>query len=236
MPAHLAGPSTHYMKKRKAPERPQPDFKNTPFKSLKSLAPAAVPAKQPAPPQSRKTADKNADDEALLFFRAAEGAKQFVNAADEYIEPTIGQPRELPRVRAKEDNQLFLEAMKKIGTAFHESLPEPAGVESEQRSPTSRMRQLKRGTIRISQELDLHGFLKDEALAQLEQFVAAAHSRGQQAVLVITGKGLNSPEGPVLQGAVAEWLRSRGKGIIAEFSSAPRELGGSGAFVVFLKK
>ncbi len=98
------------------------------------------------------------------------------------------------------------------------------------------MRQLKRGTVRISQELDLHGYLKDEALVRLEQFIADARSRGQQAVLVITGKGINSPEGPVLQGAVAAWLRNKGKGLIAEFSSAPRELGGSGAFVVFLKK
>lgn len=97
------------------------------------------------------------------------------------------------------------------------------------------MRQLKRGTIRISQELDLHGFLKDEALVRLEQFVTATCSGGQQAVLVITGKGINSPEGPVLQGAVAEWLRKKGKGLVAEFSPAPRELGGSGAFVVFLK-
>jgi DNA-nicking Smr family endonuclease len=35
---------------------------------------------------------------------------------------------------------------------------------------------------------------------------------------------------------VAEWLRKKGKGLVAEFSAAPRELGGSGAFVVFLKK
>jgi len=55
-------------------------------------------------------------------------------------------------------------------------------------------------------------------------------------VLVITGKGINSPEGPVLQGAVAGWLRQQGKGMVAEFSPAPRDKGGSGAFVVFLKK
>jgi DNA-nicking Smr family endonuclease len=55
-------------------------------------------------------------------------------------------------------------------------------------------------------------------------------------VLVITGKGINSPEGPVLQRVVAEWLRKEGKGTVAEFAPAPREMGGSGAFVVFLRK
>ena len=183
----------------------------------------------------RKRADSNDEDETLLFLRAAEGAKRLGLAPDSPA-VTTGQVPEKSVVRAPEDSQLFLAAMKKIGTAFHESLPEQEPEEAERRSPTSRMRQLKRGTIRISQELDLHGFIKDEALARLERFVADARNRGQQAVLVITGKGNNSPEGPVLQGAVAGWLRNTGKGLIAEFSSAPRELGGSGAFVVFLKK
>ena len=98
------------------------------------------------------------------------------------------------------------------------------------------MRQLKRGTIRISGELDLHGFLKDDALRRLEHFIASAYARGLQAVLVITGKGLNSPDGPVLPGAVAAWLREQGKGMVAEFLPAPRDRGGSGAIVVFLKK
>ena len=46
---------------------------------------------------------------------------------------------------------------------------------------------------------------------------------------------LMSAEGPVLQGAVSHWLSERGKGMVAEFAPAPREKGGSGAFVVFLK-
>ena len=225
------------MKKSKPPERSQADFKNTPFKSLKGLVPStAVPAKKPASLPVRRQADNDDEDEASLFFRAAEGAKRFVDAPDAHIDRTTRQLPKKTRVRAPEDSQLFLAAMKKIGTAFHGTFPERELEEVEQRSSTSRMRQLKRGTIRISQELDLHGFLKDEALVRLEQFIDGAHSRGQQAVLVITGKGINSPEGPVLQGAVAAWLRNKGKGLIAEFSSAPRELGGSGAFVVFLKK
>lgn len=101
---------------------------------------------------------------------------------------------------------------------------------------SSRMRQLKKGTLRISGELDLHGFLREDALGKLGHFIAAAYARGQQAVLVITGKGINSAEGPVLRGAVEEWLRTRAKGMVAETHPAPRDKGGSGAFVVFLKK
>ena len=35
---------------------------------------------------------------------------------------------------------------------------------------------------------------------------------------------------------MAAWLREQGKGMIAEFHSAPRDRGGSGAIVVFLRQ
>jgi len=135
------------------------------------------------------------------------------------------------------DDQLFFQAMNTIGASIKEVREqEEEEINYEHRSASSRMKQLKRGTIRVSSELDLHGYLQDEALRRLEQFILDSHSAGQQVVLVITGKGINSPEGPVLQGAVASWLREHGKGMVAEFLPAPREKGGSGAFVVFLKK
>jgi DNA-nicking Smr family endonuclease len=40
----------------------------------------------------------------------------------------------------------------------------------------------------------------------------------------------------VLQQAVTGWLRDAGKKLVVEFASAPREMGGSGAFVVFLRE
>jgi DNA-nicking Smr family endonuclease len=95
---------------------------------------------------------------------------------------------------------------------------------------------VKNGSIRIDFELDLHGLTRDEALTSLSQFVIGAFNRGQKAILIITGKGNNSPAEPVLHGAVASWLREAGKNMVAEFAPAPRNMGGSGAFVVFLKE
>jgi DNA-nicking Smr family endonuclease len=97
------------------------------------------------------------------------------------------------------------------------------------------MRQLKRGSIGISETLDLHGYVKDEALQRLARFISNAYHRGSKAVLVITGKGLNSPDGPVLQGSVDAWLRDQGKAMVVEVAQAPRDKGGSGAVVVFLR-
>jgi DNA-nicking Smr family endonuclease len=226
------------MKKKKSKpseQAPSADFKNNPFRSLKGVVTGReqVPSKN-KPAAKREEKPASAEDDAALFLRAMEGARKI-----ERVDATIAAPRKQattipPGVGSREDEDLFLRAMQKIGTTFHEFEPEPE--ETEHRSQTNRMRQLKRGTLRISQELDLHGYLKDEALTRLEHFVANAYDLGQSAVLVITGKGINSPEGPVLQGAVAAWLRGKGKGMVAEFGAAPRDKGGSGAFVVFLKK
>jgi DNA-nicking Smr family endonuclease len=182
--------------------------------------------------------EKTPEDDGELFLRAVDGVKKMQPedaTASDVVQTESAQPAR--PAAAQRDERLFLDAMRNIGTAINR------GLESEEddvavghrQSPSSRMRQLKRGTIRISEELDLHGYLRDEAIRQLGRFISGAFERGRQAVLVITGKGINSPEGPVLQGAVAEWLRTTGKGMVAEFSPAPRDMGGSGAFVVFLK-
>ncbi len=227
------------MKKSKSPDQSPAEFKNNPFKALKGVVPPPPAAQKKAAP-SRKNAGPIEDD-TELFLRAAAGARKIANEDVPAEAPdnkrVVGRPDAVPH--EPEDDQLFFQAMKKIGTTIREVRREPYdsdGEETHHRSSAGRMRQLKRGTLRISETLDLHGFHRDEALAQLEHFIVNAFSRGERAVLVITGKGINSPEGPVLQGAVETWLREKGKGMVVEFAPAPRDMGGTGAFVVFLKK
>lgn len=225
------------MKKIKPPDQPKPDFKNRPFKPLKGLVPSiSLPIKKITTYNVHKKTNGSDEDDASLFLRAAEGTKRFGSEGDEHSGTAARQASKKTPVRAPEDSRLFLTAMQKIGTTFRDTLPDRELDEVDRRTLTSRIRQMKRGTIRISRELDLHGFLKHEAINRLERFVATSCSGGHEAVLVITGKGINSPEGPVLRGAVEEWLGKKGKTFVAEFSPAPRSLGGSGAFVVFLKK
>jgi len=221
------------MKKTRSREQHPADFNNSPFKALKGLKPTAAPAraqKSPAPERREKT-----EDDSALFLRSVQGVKT-INSPSESRREAVTAGRGAQSSGAdRDEEQLFLQAVQKIGTARAFAKPESEAEESPRRSQSGRMRQLKRGTIRISEELDLHGDNKEVALVKLERFIAGAFSRGQKAVLVITGKGLNSPEGPVLQGAATAWLREKGKGLVAEFAPAPRDLGGSGAFVVFLK-
>lgn len=223
-------------KRDKRSERPSADFRNQPFAPLKGFA----PPDRPAPPLPRTDAVEDSDE---LFRKAMSGTRRIngpTNAAAEQAAASPPAREEIPE-EAEADEGLFLDALRALGTGgFRDHLPAPDDVNEDDRagsrSSSRRMRQLRKGAIRISQELDLHGFVKDEALRRLEHFIASASARGLEAVLVITGKGANSPDGPVLPAAVAQWLRGPGLRYAAEFHHAPRDKGGSGALVVFLRR
>ena len=222
------------MKRQKKADNIPGKFVAKPFSSLKGFQSETVkPPDKTAIPKPPPPTPPETDDE-VLFLRAMAEVKR-LNCA-----PAAGKnaPKPAPpaRAAAEEERRVFLQAVERmhLDVTFRDELPE--GVTPLRPAGSNRLRQLRRGALRIDLELDLHGLTREEALASLERFVTGAHNRGQKAVLVITGKGNNSPEEPVLRGAVAGWLRDRGKGMVAEFSPAPRQMGGSGAFVVFLKE
>jgi len=106
----------------------------------------------------------------------------------------------------------------KLDVKFEEKLPD-----EDELKPLggNRLRMLKRGVIRLDRQLDLHGLTRDEALSALGRFLHSARVAGEKAVLVITGKGVHSSEGPVLNQAVAAWLREQGKVSVSEYAPAP---------------
>ena len=129
---------------------------------------------------------------------------------------------------------LFLQEITrlKMDTKFADSVQDDGEMKT---LSGNRLRQVKRGVVSVEYQLDLHGLRREEALAALPRFLKSALQRGQKAVLVITGKGNHSAEEPVLQQVVASWLREGGRELVIEFAPAPREMGGGGAFVVFLR-
>jgi DNA-nicking Smr family endonuclease len=220
-----------FMKKKKETVQKPKEFASSPFVALKGVRaePAAGLPKKPAPlPEPVVSAD-----DAELFLRAVANARRLHSprAAEKSEKPA---PRKPSRID-DEERAVFLRALEslQLDVTFRDELPDEELPDKP--LPVNRLRQVKRGAIRVDFQLDLHGLTKDEALQSLATFISGAHKRGQKAVLVITGKGNRSPGEPVLQGAVASWLRERGKGMVAEFAPAPREMGGSGALVVFLK-
>jgi len=220
------------MKKKKETVQKPKEFISLPFGSLKGVRaePADEQLRVPAPlPES---AERAGDGE--LFLRAVAGVRRLhpaAAAAGKGEKPAASKAADV----SDDERRFFLEALGnlQLDVSFRDEVPGEG--EPVRPLPVNRLRELKRGAIRIDFQLDLHGLTKDEALASLAAFIAGAWQRGQKAVLVITGKGNRSPGEPVLQGAVTGWLREKGKGMVAEFAPAPRDMGGGGAYVVFLK-
>ncbi|MDD2897887.1 MAG: Smr/MutS family protein [Desulfuromonadaceae bacterium] len=225
-------------KKQRQANPPKPkEFRAAPFGSLKGLAvsegePAAAPRTA-----VKKTNDSD-DDSPDLFLQAVADVRPFNDSRKKPVaagsHPLQKISRKAGEERAVVEDSAFLEEIGrlKLDTKFTDSIPDEGEL---QPLAGNRLRQVKRGVVSVSHQLDLHGLTREEALSALPRFLMSAQKNGQKAVLVITGKGNHSPEEPVLHQAVASWLRDAGKTSVVEFAPAPRELGGSGAYVVFLR-
>ena len=231
-------------KKEQKPAAPKP-FRSDPFAALKGLAveaplPVVVPVEKVPVSKPEPAAE-------LLFSQAMAGVRRLEDE-DEPLKPVraSGKKQARPVARPVEEarrtlpreevvaRKTFLQEVEKLqlDVRFEDQLPE----EEELRSLAgNRLRQLKRGVIQLNRQLDLHGLTREEAIESLGPFLQSARNSGEKGVLVITGKGTHSVEGPVLQQVVAAWLRDQGRILISEYAPAPAEMGGSGAFVVFLR-
>ena len=224
-------------KKHQNPPKPK-EFHATPFSELKGMAlPEMMPAKKekPEPPKSAEALDNGLD----LFLQAVADVKPLRDQSQKPVRADGGAKAvstKLPAVSAADEQagQLFIQEISrlKLDTKFVDSLPDDGEL---QPLSNNRLRQVKRGIVSVDYQLDLHGLTREEALLALPRFLLSARQKGQKAALIITGKGHHSSEEPVLQQAVASWLRDAGRDLVVEFAPAPRDMGGGGAFVVFLR-
>jgi len=97
---------------------------------------------------------------------------------------------------------------------------------------------LERGEFAVRSHVDLHGMAFDDAKDAVDRFLTDRQKRGDRCVLVITGKGRNSPgQIAVLRERIPEWL-ARGpssRRVLAFVTARPYD-GGEGALYVLLRK
>jgi DNA-nicking Smr family endonuclease len=224
------------MAKKKRPDTPAKpaQFHTAPFSRLKGAVTVAPPPKAVSPV---KVVEPPPPDDASLFLDAMTGVKKLTAPRQETGKGTITPATGVAESKSPEKtaaDELFLKEIGKLKLEVKFSVTLP---DEDELKPLSgnRLKQLKRGVVSVDYQLDLHGLTRDEAVAELPRFLRTARAKRQTAVLVITGKGNNSTGEPVLQRAVAAWLRDAGRELVLEYAPAPREMGGSGAFVVFLR-
>lgn len=105
------------------------------------------------------------------------------------------------------------------------------------------IRRIKKGKILINESIDLHGIKFKEAKNKIFYFIKDNYKKNNRLLIIITGKGERSKvnEGwkgkGVLNKTLPDWLTSdQLSRFILWFDNAPIHKGGSGAYLVYLKK
>lgn len=96
---------------------------------------------------------------------------------------------------------------------------------------------IRKGNQPIEAALDLHGMYQEQAAQAFYEFIQRQQQEGARCVLVITGQGLRSGRGPVLQQAVQRWVNEPLlRPHIVAIDYATRQQGGKGAYSIYLRR
>jgi len=99
-------------------------------------------------------------------------------------------------------------------------------------------RKLRNGEFSVQGHLDLHGMNTDQAKIAVIDFLRRSYMEGKRCVLLIPGRGRNSPLGQgVLRQELTNWLTQAPlKRITLAFTTAQPKHGGSGAVYLLLRQ
>lgn len=178
---------------------------------------------------SKKNLEK--DDNEIALFHAAMRDVAPLSAPDKVISstsriPPIPRKERYPEKAAAEDTLSdHISVEMETGDAWSYVRP---GM------PHQTLRRLRRGHWGIQDNLDLHGFTRDEAKQALSTFLDACMQKKFRCIHVIHGKGLGSKNRePVLKTRIGNWLMQRAD--VLAFCQAKPEDGGGGAILILLK-
>lgn len=215
------------------------NFQSNPFHSVRGFcvsAPPQVPAKvESVPPREALHGAVN-DDEEVDFARSMAAIGVTVLEQESPVlavaEPVAAAAGETTATVELSDEALFAASLGCMDRVFVDAFPEEEAPAALPR----RMKQLRQGKIRPEDQLDLHGCNRDEARLKVRTFLQSRHGRGMKTVLIVTGRGNRSVDGAsVLRDEIERYLTIQAGAWVAEWGRAPRQYGGDGALVVFLR-
>ena len=188
---------------------------------------AAQPSPEPDPP---------AEEE--IFIAAMQGVRQLDGHGGRQIapqaKPSPAAALEDPEEKAKKDLQRFVNGE----VDFELEYTEEYMYGYVRGLDIKTFQQLKSGSLSIGAHLDLHGMTSSQAREALLFFIRESYMQNHRCVLVVTGRGINSPGGQsVLRRETESWLtRDPLKRVVLAFCTAQPKDGGAGAVYVLLRK
>ncbi len=213
------------------------DVFNPAFKDLKKIVKQAE-AKKPVIPVEKKP-EKPEINEELLFNEAMSGVTPINTEKGEKIEPS-GKTKKPSHSLADYEDEVITHLHSLVAGSIDMDFTFSDEYIEGSITGVSRniLKKLKRGKFPIQAHIDLHGLIKKDAEDAVRKFLISSHQRGLRCVLIVHGRGLNSPDSiPVLKERLPVWLnRGPARKIVMAFSSAQPYDGGTGAIYVLLRK
>lgn len=208
---------------------------NAPHKENGTAAPAAPVT---AAPSTGKAEDAAAGLEAVV---AASEEDDFLLAMKQ-VTPLQGKGRDVPPAVAQStpppsaDTSLqdFLDGKLEFALSMTDEYMEGHVVGLDQMI----MNKLRAGGLSPEAHLDLHGLNAQQAFETLRGFMRGSWYKGLRTILVVPGRGKNSPDGVgVLRGKLQSWLtQDPFKHVVLAFCTAQPHDGGPGSVYVLLRK
>lgn len=211
---------------------------NNPFQNLKKTVkipekPVVQAKPVPLPPPPQEPAESEEE-----FF-----ARQMLNVTPLKNDGRVRVTPPLPNVplRAQaEENEALAELYDLVaGRADFDITDTDEYIEGTVNGLDIRLvRKLRTGDFSRQAALDLHGMTSDAAHLEVENFILGAVRMGLRCVLIVHGRGRNSPgQIPVLKDRLKQWLtRAKLGRMVLAFATARPHDGGSGAMYVLLRR
>jgi DNA-nicking Smr family endonuclease len=207
--------------------------KTAPSEKMKKNTP-----EQPAPQKHVEPNQAPQEEEDIeLFGQAMSGVAPIASTGGRKVPPpTAPKPpsRSAPEAGEAAPLQELVEGTVEFQMEFTEEYQEGHVLGLDPRTVI----RLKAGTFSPEGHLDLHGCTMEQAYAELVPFLRNSYLQSRRCVLLIPGRGKNSPDQfGVLRERIQAWLtRDPFKRVVLAFCSAQPKHGGTGALYVLLRK
>lgn len=210
---------------------------NPAFKNLNKKLKKVEKAKNK--PSKVKLPSKEKIDDKVAFNTAMSGVKPMNNKRGKFIPAPGSRPKPLhPPPNEEQEVMSHLYGLVMGSVEMDITFSDEYMEGSVKGFSKKMMKKLKKGEIPVKNFIDLHGLTKKEAEGEVKAFLLNSHKQGHRCVLIVHGRGLNSPDSfPVLKEGLPRWLGTgSAKKIVLAFATARPYDGGTGAIYVLLRK
>jgi DNA-nicking Smr family endonuclease len=195
-------------------------------------------AREPETDVSPSSAPEQQESETDIFLQAMQGVKPLNDKGRGRKIATRTNPPQIRITSEQEKGRNYLrdlvEGKIEFDIQFTDEYLQGAVHGLNQKT----LQQLKNGVYSPEAHLDLHGLNIDDAHNLLLGFVKENYLAGKRCLLVIPGRGKNSPDGRgILRQQIQYWLiRDPFKRVLLAFTTAQPQHGGTGALYLLLRK